>query len=153
MGHLLTSDSLQFGFKAKTNTMQCTWLVTEVVHHFLRQGSHSIVTLLECKAAFETCKFNILSKKRVLDNGVPTIVARALMFSYQQQYAWVRWGNKRSDIFTIKYGTRQGSIASPVLWSVSSSSWSAEVDMKTTALERGRQLQPQRTGGRTWGVI
>ena len=40
------------------------------------------------------------------------------MFSYQQQYAWVRWGQARSGIFPIKNGTRQGSIASPVLWSV-----------------------------------
>ena len=27
-GHLLASDSLQFGFKAKTSTTQCTWMVT-----------------------------------------------------------------------------------------------------------------------------
>ena len=116
-GHLLSSDTLQFGFKPKTSTTQCTWLVTEVVQHFLRQGSHPKVTLLDCKAAFDTCKFDILFK-RVLDKGVPAIVVRALMFSYQQQYAWVRWGQARSDIFPIRNGTRQGSIASPVLWAV-----------------------------------
>ena len=116
-GHLLSSDTLQFGFKQKTSTSQCTWLVSEVVQHFLRQGSHPIVTLLDCRAAFDTCKFDILFK-RVLDTGVPAVVVRALMFSYQQQYAWVRWGQSRSDIFLIKNGTRQGSIASPVLWSV-----------------------------------
>ena len=53
-GHLLSSDSLQFGFKPQTSTTQCTWLVSEVVQHFLRQGSHPIVTLLDCKAAFDT---------------------------------------------------------------------------------------------------
>ena len=62
-GHLLTSDSLQFGFKAKTSTTQCTWLVSEVVQHFLRQGSHPIVTLLDCKAAFDTCKVELLFKR------------------------------------------------------------------------------------------
>ena len=87
------------------------------MQHFLRQGSHPIVTLLDCKAAFDTCKFDILFR-RVLDTGVPAVVVRALMFPYQQQYAWVRWGQSRSDIFFIKNGTRQGSIASPVLWSV-----------------------------------
>ena len=30
----------------------------------------------------------------------------------------MRWGQSRSDIFRIRNGTRQGSIASPVLWSV-----------------------------------
>ena len=116
-GHLLCSDSLQFGFKPKTSTTQCTWLVSEVVQHFLRQGSHPIVTLLDCKAAFDTCRFDIMFQ-RILDKGVPAIVVRALMYSYQQQYAWVRWGQARSDIFPIRNGTRQGSIASPVLWAV-----------------------------------
>ena len=114
-GHLLGSDSLQFGFKQDTSTTQCTWLVTEVVQYFLRQGSHPIVTLLDCKAAFDTCKFNILFEK-LLNTGLPAIVVRTLMFSYQHQYAWVRWGNAKSDIFTIRNGTRQGSIASPVFW-------------------------------------
>ena len=116
-GHLLGSDSLQFGYKKKTSTTQCTWLVTEVVQHFLRQGSHPIVTLLDCKAAFDICKFNILFEK-LLDTGLPAIVVRTLMFSYQQQYAWVRWGQVRSETFPIRNGTRQGSIASPVFWAV-----------------------------------
>ena len=116
-GHLLSTDSLQFGFKQKTSTTQCTWLVTEVVQNFLRQGSHPIVTLLDCKAAFDTCKHDILFS-RVLDTGVPAIVVRALIYSYREQYSWVRWGQSRSDIFSIRNGTRQGSIASPVLWSV-----------------------------------
>ena len=88
-GHLLGSDSLQFGFKQNTGTTQCTWLVTEVVQHFIRQGSHPIVTLLDCKAAFDICKFDILFEK-LLDTELPAIVIRTLMFSYQHQYAWVR---------------------------------------------------------------
>ena len=116
-GHLLSSDSLQFGFKPHTSTTQCTWLVSEVVQYFLRQGSHPIVTLLDCKAAFDTCRFDILFQ-RILDKGVPAIVVRALMYSYQHQYAWVRWGQAKSDVFPIRNGTWQGSIASPVLWAV-----------------------------------
>ena len=34
-GHNLSSDSLQFGYKAKTSTTHCTWLVTEVLQHML----------------------------------------------------------------------------------------------------------------------
>ena len=69
------------------------------------------------KAAFDICKFNILFEK-LLSTGLPAIVVRALMFSYQHQYAWVKWGSVRSDIFCIRNGTRQGSIASPVFWAV-----------------------------------
>ena len=40
------------------------------------------------------------------------------MFIYEEQYAWIRWGNTRSSMFPISNGTHQGSIASPSLWNV-----------------------------------
>ena len=47
-GHHLGSDSLQFGFKAGTSTTQCTWLVSKVVQHLLKNGTNPIVTVLDC---------------------------------------------------------------------------------------------------------
>ena len=38
-GHLLGSDSMQFGFKAKTSTTQCSWRLTEVANYFLKRGT------------------------------------------------------------------------------------------------------------------
>ena len=54
----------------------------------------------------------------ILERKIQPVVARAMIYSYQEQYAWCRWGNERSDIFTIVNGTRQGSMASPFLWAV-----------------------------------
>ena len=116
-GHFLASDSLQFGYKAGTSTTQCTWLVQEVVGHFLRNGSNPILTVLDCSKAFDTCKFSILFNK-LLDTGLPPVVTRALVFVYEEQFAWVRWGETRSERFPITNGTRQGSMVSPALWSV-----------------------------------
>ena len=116
-GHFLATDTLQFGYKAGTSTTQCTWLVQEVVGHFLRNGSHPILTVLDCSKAFDTCKFSILFNK-LLNTGLPPIVTRTLMFVYEEQYAWVRWGQTQSDRFPIVNGTRQGSMVSPALWSV-----------------------------------
>ena len=116
-GHLLASDSLQFGFKAKTSTTQCTWLVTEVVQHLLRSGTNPIVTVLDCTKAFDLCKFSILFN-RILDTGVPPIVVRCLMTMYEDQYGWVKWGQAKSVTFPITNGTRQGAILSPTFWAV-----------------------------------
>ena len=116
-GEYLSSDSLQFGFKAKTSTTHCTWFVSEVVQHLLRSGTHPIVTVLDCTKAFDLCKFSILFR-RMLDNGVPPIVVRCLMFMYQEQKAGVRWGKVNSDDFNVSNGTRQGSVMSPILWAV-----------------------------------
>ena len=85
--------------------------------HYLRNGSHPILTVLDCSKAFNTCKFGTLFSKLV-DKGLPPIVIRTLMTIYQQQYAWVKWGQSVSSRFPISNGTRQGSMASPVLWSV-----------------------------------
>ena len=72
-GHLLTSDSLQFGYKAGFSTTQCTWLVMEVASYFLRKGTPCIVTLLDCTKAFDKCKFDILFGKLV-ERGLPAVV-------------------------------------------------------------------------------
>ena len=116
-GSLLESDSLQFGFKAKTSTTQCSWLVQEVIGYYLRNGSHPVITVLDCSKAFDTCKFSILFE-RLLEKGLPPIVVRAFMYTYQQQYAWVMWGKSVSSIFEISNGARQGSIESPSLWTI-----------------------------------
>ena len=44
-GSLLASDILQFCYKPGTSTTQCSWLVHEVVGHFLRNGCHPILTV------------------------------------------------------------------------------------------------------------
>ena len=49
---------------------------------------------------------------------MPPIVVRTLIAVYEDQYAWVKWGGARSRMFTIRNGTRQGSILSPALFAV-----------------------------------
>ena len=76
-GHHLSSDSLQFGFKARTSTTQCTWLVSEVIQHLLRNDTNPIVTVLDCTKAFDLCKFSQLFN-RIYETGMPPIVVRVL---------------------------------------------------------------------------
>ena len=115
-GHL-SSNSLQFGYKKESSTTQAIWLVQEVVGHYLSNGSNPIVGVLDCSRAFDLTKWDVLFS-RVLERGVPPIVVRAVMWMYEHQSTWVRWGDSRSNIFSIMNGTRQGSRASPALWSV-----------------------------------
>ena len=116
-GYILSSDSLQFGYKAKTSTTHCTWLVTEVIQHMLRGGVNPIVTVLDCTKAFDKCKFSLLFQ-RLLDKGLPAIVVRVLAYIYMEQYGWVKWGDARSSQFTMSNGTRQGAVLSPLFWAI-----------------------------------
>ena len=116
-GHHLTSDTLQFGFKPGVSTTQCSWLVQEVAGHYLRSGTPVIATLCDCTKAFDLCQFDLLFEK-LLNCGMPAIVARIIIFCYEEQAAWVKWGNVKSEQFGISNGTRQGAVLSPPLFSL-----------------------------------
>ena len=48
-GHLLSSDSLQFGYKCGTSTTQSSWMVKEVADYYVQRGR-----------AFDKCLFDKL---------------------------------------------------------------------------------------------
>ena len=116
-GDCLQSDSMQFGFKSGVSTTQCTWLVQEVATYFMRRGTAVTACLLDCIKAFDKCQFDKLFQKLV-DKGLPAVVIRVLIFMYEEQVGWVKLGGKRSTSFKLSNGTRQGSVLSPLLFSV-----------------------------------
>ena len=116
-GKDLGTDSMQFGFKAGVSTTQCSWLVNEVATYFMRRGTAVNACLLDCSKAFDKCKFDKLFVK-LLETGLPPIVVRVLIFAYEEQTAMVKLAGKRSDTFSIRNGTRQGSVLSPLLFSI-----------------------------------
>ena len=63
------------------------------------------------------CEFSTLFNK-LRAKKLPPIVIRSLVFVYEQQTAWVRWGDAKSSCFGITNGTRQGSVLSPTFFAV-----------------------------------
>ena len=116
-GDLLETDSMQFGFKAGVSTTQCTWVVNEVTNYFMRRGTAVTACLLDCSKAFDKCRFDKLFSK-LITKGLPPIVIRVLIFIYEEQTGCVKLDGKRSSSFKLTNGTRQGSLLSPVLFSV-----------------------------------
>ena len=116
-GEILEADSMQFGFKAGVSTTQCSWLVNEVTTYFMRRGTAVAACLLDCSKAFDKCKFDKLFSK-LIDKGLPPIVVRVLIFIYEEQTGWVKLAGKRSTSFGLSNGTRQGSVLSPVFFSI-----------------------------------
>ena len=116
-GEVLDCDSMQFGFKAGVSTTQCSWLVSEVTNYFMRRGSAVSACLLDCSKAFDKCRFDKLFTK-LINKGLPHVVVRVLVFIYEEQTGWVTLAGKHSTIFSPTNVTRQGSVLSPVIFSV-----------------------------------
>ena len=116
-GDCLQSDSMQFGFKKGVSTTQCSWLVTEVTTYFMRRGTAVAACLLDCSKAFDKCQFDKLFAK-LIAKGLPAVVVRVLIFMYQEQEGCVKLGGKKSTMFRLTNGTRQGSVLSPLLFSI-----------------------------------
>ena len=72
-----------------------------MANHFLRNKTIPIITLLDCTKAFYICQFSTLFQ-RLLDRGLPAIIAWVIIRVYKDQYAWVKWGNTRPHTMYCK---------------------------------------------------
>ena len=115
IGHLLSSDDLQYGFQKGCSTLQCTWAVQETIGHFLRNDSDVFVCLLDFSKAFDKVNFEELFKK-LIQRKVPYIILKLLFFIYTYQKCYVKWNSQKSQVFSIQNGVRQGAILSPCLF-------------------------------------
>ena len=110
-------DELQFGYQAEVSTAMCTWLASETISYFQRNGSDVYTCLMDMSKAFDTVQHSHLFQK-LLDQGMPHIIVRFLLVSYDKQSANVRWNGEYSRHFKIKNGVKQGAVLSAVLYCV-----------------------------------
>ena len=81
---LVTSD-LQFGFKAKHSTTQCTFVLKEVVDFYIEQNSPCYAVLLDASKAFDRVQYIKLFRLRLISKGICPAVAKLLVFMYANQ--------------------------------------------------------------------
>ena len=72
---------------------------------------------LDASKAFDLVNHGVLFCK-LFDRGLPLSVLRFLSSWYETQKMSVRWSHSFSDPFSVSNGVRQGSVLSPVLFSV-----------------------------------
>lgn len=113
----LTSSENQFGFKKKSSTDMCIFLLKEVIDYFNSNGSPVYVCFMDASKAFDRVNHWHLFAK-LLKRGLPNIIVRLLCFWYTTQTFVVKWQDTISSSFTVSNGVRQGGVLSPYLYNI-----------------------------------
>lgn len=111
------TSNLQFGFKKRSSTGTCTFLVQEMVSFYNDHGSNVYCCLLDASKAFDRLEFCTLFRKLLKRKFCPLVI-RLLLFMYLNQKLCVKWSATLSDEFTVSNGVKQGGIISPYLFCI-----------------------------------
>ena len=116
-GHLLSTQSNQFGFKKGHSTEMCVFVLKSIIEYYTSLSSPVFICFLDASKAFDRIEHCKLFDK-LLERKVPTIIVRFLCVWYSTQKFSVRWGESMSFAFSVSNGVRQGGVLSPVLFNV-----------------------------------
>jgi len=114
--HLESSD-LQFGFKQKSSTVQCSFLTQEIINYYCNNDGNLYSTFLDASKAFDRVRFDCLFELLLARNLCP-VAARLLAYMYTNQLCRIKWCNSVSDSFSVKNGVKQGGVLSPLLFNI-----------------------------------
>ena len=88
-----------------------------IISRYINRGSSVLGCFLDASKAFDLVNHEVLLQK-LLKRGLPLPVVRFLSSWYHDQQMSVRWEQSLSSSFCVSNGVRQGSVLSPVLFSV-----------------------------------
>jgi hypothetical protein len=114
---ILTSSDLQFAYKEKSSTSQCTFVVNETINYYLEGRSNVHAILLDASKAFDRVHYVKLFNELLARKLCP-LICRFLALQYSMQQCRVKWCSHISDAFSTTNGVKQGGVLSPVLFTI-----------------------------------
>ena len=113
----LASSDLQFGFKPKSSTNCCTYVLKEVINHYTFNNSPVFSVFLDISKAFDKVRYCKLFRL-LLRRKLPPIILRALLLLYTNNFLRVSWFGVTSNYFLAVNGVKQGAVLSPILFCI-----------------------------------
>lgn len=112
--NFVTTD-YQYGFKKQHSTVQCTFVVNEIIQYYLNNDTNVYAVLLDASKAFDRVNYVKLFRLLLKKNLCP-IVIRFLAKLYTSQSIRTIWGSFISEQVSVSNGVKQGGVLSPILF-------------------------------------
>jgi hypothetical protein len=110
-------DFRQIGFQKNTSTNMVVVLLKETISKYVKSGSSIFSSFLDMSKAFDKINhFTLLDK--LSKSNIPPGILKSMYYMYRNQNVHVRFKNVNSSSWTIGNGARQGSVISPLLFSL-----------------------------------
>ena len=104
---ILRSCVLQFGFKSKHSTTQCTFVLNEVIKYFNNKNTDVFVMMLDASKALDHVHYVSLFKI-MQQKGLCPLICRLLAYMYTMQSVRIKWGHYVSRTVRVTNGVKQG---------------------------------------------
>ena len=116
IGHLLHTDSVQFGYKKRHSTSHAIFSLKECIDYFTSRGSGIYAAFLDCSKGFDKVNHNGMFVK-LMERGIP-LPLKLLIYWYSNLTSLVKWNGVFSKTFYVHSGVRQGGVLSPRLFAI-----------------------------------
>ena len=124
--HLQTCEN-QFRYKRSHCTETYFFTLKQVLNYCRDAGGQVSVCFVDIKSAFVRVSYNKLISK-LIKRGVPKSLLNLLIFWYAKQQLSIDWAGVVATNFSMSNGMRQGSLISPLLFSMSQNEQSGELN-------------------------
>jgi len=114
---LLISGDNEFGFKKGIGCSHAIYTARKAVNNILSGGSTANLCAIDLSKAFDKVNHHALYIK-LIKRYIPVKLLDLLENLISVCYSRVKWENGWSEIFSIHFGVRQGSVLSPFLFAV-----------------------------------
>ena len=116
-GKYLATSEFQFGFKSNSSCSHAHYALQSTMDYFIERGSTINICSIDMSKAFDKLNCFILFKK-LMARKCPFKFITILHIMFSISCSIIKWGDCLSKVVFPNTGVRQGSILSPILFSV-----------------------------------